>query len=104
MTVRELLERIDSAELTEWIAFDQLEPFGEARADVRAGVIAAATVNSGFRRPENNVSPIDFCLFAERETDDGILLEDPQAQSALIASTIFKGVEIEEPMKPKRKV
>jgi|SRR6185369_8653773 hypothetical protein len=30
-TVRELTNRLDAAELVEWIAYDQLEPFGEGR-------------------------------------------------------------------------
>ena len=30
-TVRELQARLDAAELVEWMAFDQLEPFGEGR-------------------------------------------------------------------------
>jgi len=34
MPVRELLARIGSDELTEWMAFYQLEPFGDMRADL----------------------------------------------------------------------
>jgi hypothetical protein len=30
-TLRELLTRLDAAELVEWMAYDQLEPFGEGR-------------------------------------------------------------------------
>jgi hypothetical protein len=40
MPVRELLARVGSDELTEWMAFYQLEPFGEMRADLRSGVVA----------------------------------------------------------------
>jgi len=45
MTVGELLSRISSRELTEWRAYYALEPFGDDRADLRAGVIAATTAN-----------------------------------------------------------
>ncbi len=45
MTVRELLERIDSRELTEWRAFYELEPFGCEKEDSRIGVIAATIAN-----------------------------------------------------------
>ena len=45
MTVAELLARIDSAELTEWMAYSQIEPFGEERADLRAGIVASTTAN-----------------------------------------------------------
>jgi len=40
MTVRELLMRIDSRELSEWMAFYSIEPFGELRADMRAAMVA----------------------------------------------------------------
>lgn len=46
MTVRELLERIDSRELSEWMAHELVDgPLGGARGDVHAAVGAAATVN-----------------------------------------------------------
>lgn len=41
-TVRELAERMDSAEFGEWIAFAALEPFGSRIEDLRAGTIATA--------------------------------------------------------------
>jgi hypothetical protein len=45
MTVRELLSRLDSRELSEWIAYYNLDPFGEARADYRAAMLACLTAN-----------------------------------------------------------
>lgn len=46
MTVRTLLNTIDSAELTEWMAFERLEPFGALADDFRFGTVAAAVYNS----------------------------------------------------------
>lgn len=46
MTVGELLARISSRELTEWMAFAQVEPFGEAREDMRAALIASTIANT----------------------------------------------------------
>lgn len=46
MTVRELLTRISSRELTEWAAYFLLEPFGEERADLRAAIIASVVANT----------------------------------------------------------
>jgi hypothetical protein len=37
--VRELTKRIDVAELAEWEAFDQLEPFGEGRLVLQQAMI-----------------------------------------------------------------
>lgn len=45
MLVGPMLEAIDSRELSEWIAYAELEPFGEERADLRAGIIASTNVN-----------------------------------------------------------
>lgn len=44
-TVRELLQRIDSEELTLWHAYYNLEPWGEERADIRAAIVASTTAN-----------------------------------------------------------
>jgi hypothetical protein len=55
MTVRELLSRIDSHELTEWRAIEELEPFGSRGDDKRIGVVAQTLVNANRnteRRPE----------------------------------------------------
>lgn len=54
MTVRELLSRIDSRELSEWMAFYGLHPFGDEPADIRTGIVASTvancmTVNGGFK-------------------------------------------------------
>ena len=45
MTVSELLRRVSSRELTEWRAYYGLEPFGEERADLRAGIVASTMAN-----------------------------------------------------------
>lgn len=64
MTVGELLGRASGRELTEWTAYYKLEPFGEERADVRAGVVASviANVHRGKNRP---FRPTDFMVFRD---------------------------------------
>lgn len=91
MTVRELLARIDSAELTEWFAYDTLEPFGEVRADYRAGIIAAQITNHSFSPPREAAQPSDFCPRFDREPEstEPILLADPQEQSELIDERLY---------------
>jgi hypothetical protein len=46
MTVEELDERISSAELSQWIAYAGVEPFGYPMDNFRMGVPAAAIVNT----------------------------------------------------------
>jgi hypothetical protein len=43
--VRELLVRIDAAELAEWQAYWNINPWGERRADLRSGIVAATVAN-----------------------------------------------------------
>lgn len=46
MTVAELLARISSRELSEWMAYAQLDPFGQERGDLQAGIVAATVANT----------------------------------------------------------
>ena len=66
LPVRELLARMGSDELTEWMAFYQLEPFGDFRADYRSGVIASTFANA---HRAQNTSPFrveDFMPFLDK--------------------------------------
>jgi len=40
MTVREMLSRMDAAELAEWLAYMSVEPIGDDRIDLAAGILA----------------------------------------------------------------
>lgn len=89
MTVRQLLANIDSEELTEWMAFDRLESIGEVRADLRAGIIAAAVGNHGNRDLPKPYKAIDFMPFVERPEEKPVLLASKDEQSALILKMVF---------------
>jgi hypothetical protein len=68
MTVEELLRRISSQELSEWMAFYQFEPFGEERDDLRAGIVASTVANAN-RDPKKGraLKPQDFMPQFDRE-------------------------------------
>lgn len=55
-------------DLVEWIAYAELEPFGEERADLRMGILAALTANMN-RDPEktSEFTPKDFIPRFEEE-------------------------------------
>jgi hypothetical protein len=91
MTVRQLLANLDAAELTEWLAFNQIEPIGEPRADLRAGIIASAVANYGPRDLPTPAQPSVFMPFLERhdEPERPVLLNDADEQSALIFREVF---------------
>ena len=50
---------MDARELAEWRAYEKLEPFGEARADLRMGIQTAASLNVNRRRGAQPVKPRD---------------------------------------------
>ena len=56
--MRELLDDLDAAELREWIAYHDLDPWTEDRADLRAGVVAAVIANTHTKK--GRFKPSDF--------------------------------------------
>lgn len=60
MSPREVLEKHSSRELTEWMAFMQVEPFGEERADLRAGIVASTIANVVRKKGGKMAKPEDF--------------------------------------------
>jgi hypothetical protein len=53
MTVRELLSKLDSREISEWMAYYSIDPFGEVRADYRMAMSCCllANINRGKGQP-----------------------------------------------------
>lgn len=70
MPVGELLARTGSRELAEWRAYYALEPFGENRADLRAGIVAATTANLFRKNGAPPYKPQDFMPKFGRERQD----------------------------------
>lgn len=89
MTVRQLLASLDSSELTEWMAFDSIEAIGETRADLRAGIVAAATANHGSRNIPKPYKASDFMPYLKQPEEKPVLLNDKEKQSALIMKLAF---------------
>lgn len=53
---RELQQRIDSEDFAYYLAYERIEPDGEERADLRAGIISSTVANAAGA----DTSPIDF--------------------------------------------
>jgi hypothetical protein len=73
MTVAELGQRMSSRELSEWMAFYQLEPFGPEATDAMNAINTAATVNAirgsvGIKKAAETRS---FLIGEPFEQDDG---------------------------------
>lgn len=62
-----MLGRITSRQFSEWMAYAQIEPFGEERADLRMGVLASLVSNMFRKAGTTAAKPEDFLLFADRD-------------------------------------
>jgi hypothetical protein len=55
-----LLRMLSSTQFNEWLAYAALEPFGEERADLRAGIVASTLANVNRRKGQRALKPRDF--------------------------------------------
>lgn len=67
--MEELGTRMSAAEFGEWMALYQLEPWGEARADVAAGQVAALIANVHRGRDAPPFKTLDFCPYLQDRTE-----------------------------------
>lgn len=58
----ELGQRVSAAELTEWMEFFRLEPFGPEVESWRAGMIASVVANVNRGKGTKPYKPADFML------------------------------------------
>lgn len=94
MTVEDLLDRISSPELSEWMAFEQIEgPIGSPRADLHAGIIASVIAN-GYRDKKTKRSPFKPSDFIPK-WDQGAGGPDPDelAAKARVLNAMMGGTE-----------
>lgn len=85
--VGEMLTRMTSSEISEYMAYDRISPFGEERADLRAGIVASAVVNHSMSPPKRPSKPSDFMPFVK--SAGPLLLADPVKHGQLIAGSLF---------------
>lgn len=85
-TVRELLERLDAREFLQWLAYHQIDPWDEERADWRAGMVAAVIANTnggrGKFRPSDFMPKFDQ-VTADPQTPEQMLRIAMRANAAL---------------------
>jgi len=60
MTVRGLLSQIDSREISEWIAYDQIEPIGSIQTQLVGGIVASTIANCHRGKNQSAFAPMDF--------------------------------------------
>ena len=72
-------------EFAEWQAFYRLSPWGDERADLRAGIIASTVANVHRDRKSRSYKPADFIprYGPVRPQSPGVLLAKMQAFAAV---------------------
>ena len=91
MLPRQLLACVDAADILEMMAFERLEPFGGLADDFRAGQVAATVANVQRGKDDEPYGP-DFFMPALRRgipASAPVLLDDPDAQAALLDAVLF---------------
>lgn len=53
---------LDSREITEWMAYERVEPFGVVRENLHAGIVAATVANVNRGKHQKPFQPGDFVL------------------------------------------
>ena len=76
-TVGELLDSMDAAEFVHWIAYQDIDPITDDRADLRAGIVASVVANCLTNK--HDFKPTDFLpqygkAPAEEMTEDELQL------------------------------
>ena len=93
MTVGELLYRVSSDELTEWLAYSRIEPFGGHWEDFRTGQVCATVANFAGKalKDGSDITPDHFfpTLGKNDRQDEPELFDDPEAHSDLIMAQVF---------------
>ncbi|MFH1619217.1 MAG: DUF4035 domain-containing protein [bacterium] len=84
-----MLSRMPSYELTEWMAYDKIDPFGQERADLRNGVLCALIANRfemlGKKGRRRRYKPADFMpkFGKERDSSETMLQKVKQLNAML---------------------
>ena len=94
MTVEDLLSRISSRELAEWMAYEQVEGrLGPGRADIHAGIIAATVANAN-RAKGRAARPQDFIPRWDRRRVQSVEEQVKVAYrlNAMFGGTVRRGI------------
>jgi hypothetical protein len=57
------MQTMTHSEFVYWVAKHGIEPIGDSRADLRAGIVAAQIHNSNITKRKDAKTPVDFMPF-----------------------------------------
>lgn len=84
MTVGTLLRTMSSSELTNWIGFAQLEPFGGDVDDYRAGIGAATAINLKRKEGAAVVIPSQLMPWNDYEPEKERVMSPEETSAAIL--------------------
>lgn len=93
MPVSELLERMSSSEISEWMAFSRLEPFGAEAEYVGHAITAATVANVNRRKEQKAFQYTDFIPRFEPEKKQSV---DEMVQFAEMVTIGLGGKDLRE--------
>lgn len=89
--VQQMLEEMSWDDFELWAQYATVEPFGEHRADLRAGIIAAVVANSNMGKRGRPAKPADFMpkfdTAVKRPLTDAGSWQKAKANAKLMAMT-----------------
>ena len=63
-----MLVRVSSAELSEWMAYDSIDPIGNDRGELQAGISSMAVMSSvGAKNNGRSYTPQDFMAYLDKK-------------------------------------
>ena len=62
-----MLETLTARQYVEWLEYYKCDPWGEQRADLRAGIVACTMSNRWRGKNEEASEPLDFMPYAQQE-------------------------------------
>lgn len=88
-SVRELLQRVDSLELAEWVAFNSIDPIdGRWRGDLQAGIVASTIANCNRTKTSKTYSPLDFMPMHDKQVVEPQTEDEMKAAMRAIAKQV----------------
>lgn len=84
--MKEAQQRIDAAEFAEWMAFDQLCPFGTDRLALILAQFSAMYFNRYKKASSSEAKPIDFMPFMFKPTPKPTLKQHKQSLELIAAA------------------
>jgi hypothetical protein len=95
MPVGRMLREMSSSELTHWMAYSVMWPFGGEANDYRAGITAAMRINSQLKEGAEPIDP--RALFPWFVKDDAPTADDAPDQVAANVVQLFSNLTAPKP-------